>query len=101
MITPLLQHSLDPLVARQRLLLWFRWSAVCLLAFAALGAAARFDLLGFHIPSSLLLIAAALTVWLCLRRSNLWQPDYVAIARQVEQKHPELHALLLTAVEQE
>lgn len=29
-----------------------------------------------------------------------WQPDYRAIARQIEERHPELHALLLTAIEQ-
>lgn len=29
-----------------------------------------------------------------------WEPDYLAIARSVEQRHPDLHALLVTAVEQ-
>src|SRR5437867_13362520 len=43
-------------------------------------------------------VAWALAVWRRWRRS---EPDYRAIARQIEQENPRLHALLLTAVEQQ
>jgi len=39
------------------------------------------------------------TIWLVLRSRRL-QPDYRALARTIEQQHPELQALLLAAVEQ-
>ena len=39
------------------------------------------------------------TVWVIYRSGRL-QPDYHALARDIEQRHPELQALLLAAVEQ-
>ena len=57
--------------------------------------------LGGSLPKILVAVGAALagiTVW---SRSQKWQPDYRQIARQIEEHHPELHALLLTAVEQQ
>jgi hypothetical protein len=94
MITPLLQRSLEPVVARHRLLHTMRWSA---LALAAVGLAAVLLKL-----TPLLAIATALiAVWAVSRFTERWEPDYLAIAREIEQKHPELHALLLTAVEQQ
>src|SRR6185295_18280842 len=40
---------------------------------------------------------AGLVLW---RRNSRWQPDYTEIARKIEEQHPDLHALLLTAIEQ-
>ncbi|HEV7868036.1 MAG TPA: hypothetical protein VGO90_10165, partial [Chthoniobacteraceae bacterium] len=93
MITPLLKHSLEPIVARQRLLRTLRWTALSILACAALAA------LGAAPVAIVLLTLAAL--WMGKRAAANWEPDYRGIARQVEARHPELHALLLTAVEQQ
>jgi hypothetical protein len=49
----------------------------------------------------LLCLSAALGLVFIWKRSHRWTPDYRQIARQIEQHHPELHALLLTAVEQQ
>ena len=54
---------------------------------------------GWVFPSFVALAAGvALVVWRRWRRS---EPDYREIARQIEREDPKLHALLLTAVEQQ
>jgi hypothetical protein len=105
MTEPLLQTQLDPVARRQRK--WRRmralalgWGAAALLGIAflllrpVLGDAFR---LALPVLIGVTFIAT-IVIW---RRIGRWQPDYRAIARQIEQTHPELHALLLTAVEQQ
>ena len=53
-------------------------------------------------PGLILLLSAATAIasafiW---KSAQKWEPDFRQIARRIEQQHPELHALLLTAVEQ-
>src|SRR6185369_16166649 len=57
---------------------------------------------GASVPGLILLLSAAtgiasVLIW---KRTQKWEPDYRQIARRIEHGHPELHALLLTAVEQ-
>ena len=104
MTESLLKSQLEPVARRQRK--WRRmralalcWSAAALLAFLLLLAR---PVLGeaFRFAMPVVIGAAAIATALVWRRIGHWQPDYRAIARQIEQKHPELHALLLTAIEQ-
>jgi hypothetical protein len=60
------------------------------------------QLLGISIPliiPTLIIAVLIVAIWAWIR-SAAWQPDYRDIARRIEQQHPDLHALLLTAVEQ-
>ena len=105
MIEPLLKRRLEPAVRkfrRQRILLrlLLGWTAGAL----ALGALLLgSQTLGTTLPRQAWVItvascaAVAAIIWYLARQ---WQPDYRSIARTIEQQHPELHALLLTAVEQ-
>jgi hypothetical protein len=105
MIEPFLRSQLEPVARRQRLWRLSRdlavcWAAAALIALVFVGV---FKLTGWRSPSVLPIIglatlAGALSVWF---RSRKWQPDYRHIARRVEEQHPQLHALLLTAVEQQ
>src|SRR5947207_709459 len=95
MTTPLLKLALAPIVERRRQvrLLWSLavcWSAGAILAFAG----------AFSSPLPLIAIVA-LAAFITWKISARWEPDYREIARLVERQHPELHALLLTAVEQQ
>ena len=101
MITPLLKTTLDPLVSRQRLLLWFRWSATWLLVLSVVGIAIGFSGVAVAFAGTWIMLAAIAGVWFAWRQANRWEPDYRGIARQIEEKHPDLHTVLLTAVEQE
>src|SRR6266436_6060943 len=101
-MTHLLRHALEPVVHRRRGYLVV-CAAVVILAMLCLAgvAALRFAkpelrgqaALGLLLAVVVLLPAAGF--W--FRR---WRPDYRAIARSIEQRHPELHSLLITAVEQ-
>jgi hypothetical protein len=57
--------------------------------------------MGGSVPRILVVAGAGLAGIIVWSRSQKWQPDYRQIARQIEEHHPELHALLLTAVEQQ
>ena len=104
MTESLLKAQLEPVARRQRTWRRTRALAICWGSFALLALllfAARAT-----IGSSLSLLVpilmggsvlATLIVW---TRWSDWQPDYRTIARQIEERHPELHALLLTAIEQ-
>ena len=100
MTLPLLKSALEPVVRRQKLLRLMLWAAVAWLAIAAAG----FLLWRSDVRSAAAVGAlgvAALAAWIVLRlRIAAWEPDYLGIARSVEQRHPDLHALLVTAVEQ-
>src|SRR5207247_8011961 len=105
MIEPLLKSQLEPIARRLRR--WRRaralaacWAVAALVGFAVLlGRPLLGDSLRWAMPALIgLSVLATAILW---RRIGRWQPDYRSIARQIEQKHPELHALLLTAVEQQ
>src|SRR5437016_5209110 len=105
MIDRLLEQHLKP-IARDywRWQLW-RGLARCWSAMAAAGGA--FILLhritGWWAPwiLPLFFVAAASLALVVWRRWRNSRPDYRQIARQIEQENPKLHALLLTAVEQQ
>src|SRR5262245_53664913 len=105
MIESHLKHHLEPVAQRQRSLRLWIGVGVCWLAVALV--AAVFLLLqrfaGWSAPSTFgTLIAAAVVLALVVRaRLGRWEPDFREVARKIEQEHPELHALLLTAVEQQ
>ncbi|MEW6307394.1 MAG: hypothetical protein AB1705_28415, partial [Verrucomicrobiota bacterium] len=103
MIDALLKTELEPIARRHRQWrLWLGLSAVW-----AAGAVLGGILIFAHEttrPASWILGAllvatgiAALIVWI---RSHRWHPDFREVARRIESQHPNLHALLLTAVEQ-
>ena len=104
MIEPLLHSQLEPVARRARQWRLSRALALCWGAAAAAGFSfillQKFAGWGGAWTMPLLAVAATLTTVLVARRVGRWQPDFRQIARQIEQQHPQLHALLLTAVEQ-
>ena len=101
MTLTLLKTALEPIARRQKLLrLMLSLAAGWLLLGAVAFLLWRESLRGVGAVTGL--IFAALALWIVVRRVIAkWEPDYVAIARSVEQRHPDLHALLVTAVEQD
>jgi hypothetical protein len=105
MIEQALRKRLQPVVDRRRhvdlawrlSVTWFLMGAVGLILWGV-------DWLwGWRAPVAgwiLSAIAILATVW-AIHRSRRTQPDYAAIAREIEQHHPDLKALLLAAVEQQ
>jgi hypothetical protein len=91
--TPLLRTALEPIVRRHRQLRLLGWMAS---AFLALG------LVGMLVlpPAILLIVAAVGGAWAAWVYASNWQPDYGAVAQQIEERHPDLQHLLRTAVEQ-
>ncbi len=105
MIAPLLQKQLEPVARRYRRLQLWRGLAVCwaLAALAGVAVIGIYQLTGWWTSLALPLLAGAtlagaVMVWRGARKMTL---DFRWIARQIEQEHPELHTLLLTAVEQQ
>src|SRR5258708_29603844 len=105
MIEPCLKSQLEPVARRQR-----QWRLQWQLALGwGLAAACGFLLIGLQrlagitLPGLIFLLGIATLVASALiwSRAQKWQPNFRQIARQIEQHHPELHALLLTAVEQQ
>jgi hypothetical protein len=105
MIEPFLKAQLEPIARRRHL--WSRtrdltlcWAGVALVAglfvmvYRSTGWLAAWVLPVVACGAAI----AGVVIW---QRHRRWAPDYRQIARQIEQQHPELHALLLTAVEQE
>ncbi|HEY2951883.1 MAG TPA: hypothetical protein VGK40_04825 [Verrucomicrobiae bacterium] len=105
MIEPLLKTQLEPVARRHRRLMLRRglalWWAV--VALAGLGFIQLSKQGGWTSPFTIpaLLAAASIGAIVVWRRTRRWEPDFRQIARQIEQQHPDLHALLLTAVEQQ
>ncbi len=104
MIEPFLKARLEPLARRRRRWNMARALAVCWGsgALVALGFVLLFRSTGWQsawvLPAICLGTLGAIgAAWLRQRRA---EPDYRELARQVEQRNPDLHALLLTAVEQ-
>lgn len=99
MITPLLKLAFEPIISRHRLVRTLVWSAVLLVALAA--AVWVWTNTGHRVSTPMLVaVAYVFGVWLASKLAERWEPDFTAIARQIESQHPELHAMLLTAVEQ-
>jgi hypothetical protein len=100
-----LRRQLQPVVDRRRhLYVAWRLSLVWLAsALAGAGLLGVTWLWGWRWSAAavVLCIAAVMaTVWVIYRSRRL-QPDYRALARDIEQKHPDLQALLLAAIEQQ
>jgi len=105
MIEPFLKSQLEPVARRQRQ--WrLQWQlALCWGLAAVVGFLLSWieRLAGASVPGLMLLLAltAGFASFLVWRRTSGWQPDFSEIARKIEEHHPDLHALLLTAVEQQ
>ncbi len=100
MTLPLLKTALEPIVRRQKFLrlmlgLSFGWLLLAAAAFFLWNGGVR----GPAVIAGFVIVAIG--VWALAKRAvDSWEPDYLGIARSVEQQHPDLHALLVTAVEQ-
>lgn len=99
MITPTLRLALEPIIRRRRLILTLHWSAGLLLLLAAGMAVVRSSGHPLSIPLVTILLVV-LGRWLPQLLGQRWDPDFAELGRQIEQKHPELHASLVTAIEQ-
>lgn len=103
MIEEALRRQFQPIADRRRHLYLARrfalcWSILGLIGLGLLGAGRLWVWRSW--PAIWMLVVAVLaTVWIILRSRRL-QPDYRALARDIEHHHPELQALLLAAVEQ-
>jgi hypothetical protein len=104
MIDRILKSHLEPIARDHRRWELFRilirgWGAAALLGLVFI--LIRFQT-GWSSPLLLLLLAAGAVVWACLAwwQSRRGEPDYKSLVRRIEEENPELHALLLTAVEQ-
>ena len=101
MTTPLLTVVLEPIVRRHRMQRTLVVAAVGLLVLFVIAVALHMSGNGSRF-SALLIIIAKVLVWIIAWRSAArWSCDYREIARRIEAQHPELHSLLLTAVEQQ
>ena len=105
MTAPLLKSKLAPVAGRQRR---FRLARALAVFWAAAALATWLLVLiqrgaGWQWPWLVpwLGAVAAVVTFIVWRRIRRWEPDYRDIARRIEVQHPELHALLLTAVEQQ
>jgi hypothetical protein len=104
MIERLLQSHLEPVARRHRQLRLWRSLAVCWAATALAGLfflwlCTRFSLnrdFAFALLAVVFVTGLALT-FSYVRRGRT---DYRQIAREIEREHPDLHSLLITAVEQ-
>ena len=98
MITPLLKSVLAPVVQSRRMIrgLWYFVAALCAVHALAL----TIHWLGRDLPPALVHLTAMGAGWIAFLRAKSWEPDYREFARQVEARHPDLHAIFLTAIEQ-
>ncbi len=104
MIEQALHDRLQPIVDRRKRLYSASRLSLCWLVLGLIGVSllllrSQFDvsLSQAFVGLGLLAVAAAVLV---SRRAQRFQPDYRAVARSIERHHPELKALLLTAIEQ-
>ncbi len=105
MIDRLLKSHLEPLARKSRRWELWRALALCWLALAAIGLGILLleKLIGWSSPLIFLLLAVAAVVGgVVTTRGFRTRPvDFQELARQIERENPELHSLLLTAVEQQ
>ncbi len=96
-----LDRHLDPLAQRQRTRRTWRALGACwvvgLVMASTLWALEVNSIATLPVLAGVLIILAVLAV----RRANDWRPDYQDLARRIERDNPDLHAVLLTALEQE
>lgn len=105
MIERTLRKRLDPIVSRRRRLYLMRTLSACWFTcgLAALALWGVDWLWGWTSPIAFaaLCVATVTATILAVVRSRRIRPDYRAIARAIEQQHPDAQAMLLAAVEQE
>jgi hypothetical protein len=105
MIEKTLRKRLDPIVSRRRRLCLMRTLSACWFTcgLAALALWGARWLWGWTSPIAFaaLYVATVTATILALVRSRRIRADYRAIARAIEQQHPDAQAMLLAAVEQE
>ena len=105
MIEQALQKQLQPTVNRRRRLYLALWLSACWLVSILIGAGliGAYWLWGWKSPVAnwTLCVSTGLAMILILYKSRRLRVDYKAVARDIEHKHPDLKALLLTAIEQE
>jgi len=104
MIEEALRRQLQPIVDRRKhvRLAWHMAAGWLIVGLAAAVLAGIAWLWGWRSPWAILALvigAVLATIWAIYQTRRL-QPDYRALARTIEQQHPELQALLLAAVEQ-
>lgn len=100
MIQPLLRLALEPVAVRHRQFRLFISLAVAWAALATIGLGLWWvGKAGVLLPV-LLACIGGVAYWILRKRADAWEPDWHSIARKVEEGHPDLHALLITAVEQ-
>jgi hypothetical protein len=105
MIEPLLKSKLQPIARRQQsvrlaLRLALAWAVLAVVGFFLLSIQRLSGVpIWFALPA--LGVAAPIVALLVWKQNRKWEPDYRELARRIEEKNPELHALLLTAVEQQ
>ena len=105
MIEQALRKRLQPAVNRRRRL-HLAWTLLAYWSFATLAAIGLIGadwLWGWQWPlaNSALCVLIVCATLFALHRSLRIGPDYKAVARDIERRHPELRALLLAAIEQE
>src|SRR5262245_39297574 len=105
MIDRLLQKQLEPIARDYHY--WYLWRALSrcwsAMALVGIGLIVLHRLTGWWSAGLFPLFLATTLVWAAWIRHQ-WRsskPDYRAIARQIERENPRLHALLLTAVDQQ
>ncbi|MDB6067515.1 MAG: hypothetical protein JWR26_3723 [Pedosphaera sp.] len=105
MIDQLLQSHLEPVARGYRRSQLWRLLAKCWAATALVGLAAILvrHFSGWSAPLifPLLLVASLIAAGVLAYRFRKSPPDYREIVRQIEAENPQLHSLLLTAVEQQ
>src|SRR3989442_13783372 len=104
MIDRLLQKHLEPIARDYHY--WHLWRALArcwsVMALVGLGLIVLHRFTGWWAAWVFPVFVSATVVWAVWLRQH-WRrskPDYRAIARQIEEEHPKLHSLLLTAVEE-
>lgn len=104
MIERALRIHLQPVVRRRRHLYLARTLALywILASLAGLSLLVLNWLWGWTSPLAMgaVCLVAVLATILAVYRSSRFEPDYQVVARDIEQRHPDLKALLLTAIEQ-
>jgi hypothetical protein len=105
MIDRLLKTHLEPIARDYRHWRLWRGLSWCWGALALVGAGFLLTRLitGWSFPFvfPLLVLAALVAAFIQWRRNSREQSDYREIARRIEEEDPKLHALLLTAIEQQ